>query len=357
MVAWRARAVRDLRRAERMRLSFRSALATSLLVSAGCSDAPYEVLGEAELAQTVCAAGEVVEGIRRLQVARRDPDLPGVAADGIHFAFMRAAYGTSKDQWFDVNWGGAKDNGVCAAPTSGSARRGSDCTGPVPPRRPMGPAGPGDSPRSPTSRTPEASPRRRSPASSRLDQPRRGRDRRKPIPAENTSGRTTWGSSTAFLDHPYWIPNYSYDCPNLPDGTWPNAPGTSSSTPTRGSVGARRSTSLGSDFNGTLAELTAFAGGRTRRLVSQSFPYAAEPPTVMYTGEELVASIELRNVGLKPWNEKTMLATTEPRDCESPFAGPEWPGKNRYAAVEGVVEPAKTYKFTFVLHAPDEPGT
>jgi hypothetical protein len=76
----------------------------------------------------------------------------------------------------------------------------------------------------------------------------------------------------------------------------------------------------------------------------------------MFTGQTVDAFIELENIGTSTWDSNTMLATTEPRDRVSVFAGPEWPAPNRLAAVTGTVPPGGTYQFAFKMHAPLQPG-
>jgi hypothetical protein len=113
------------------------------------------------------------------------------------------------------------------------------------------------------------------------------------------------------------------------------------------------------EWNGTLEELFAFANGGPKyaaKFVSQSFPYASQGAVQMFAGEEVTVSLEMLNTGTAPWDEGTHLGTTEPRDRESPFAGPEWPAPDRYARVEGVVMPGETYTFTWTMHAPPEAG-
>lgn len=90
--------------------------------------------------------------------------------------------------------------------------------------------------------------------------------------------------------------------------------------------------------------------------VMQTFPVASADPIVMRPGEELVGTIELRNSGTEVWDGSTRLGTTEPRDRASPFAGPDWLGPSRPAAVEGTVPPGETFPFTFTLRAPMELG-
>ena len=173
------------------------------------------------------------------------------------------------------------------------------------------------------------------------------------------TGKYFWqdnvGASGEFVDYPLWIPNYSAECPDLPNGTWSNWKFFQYTS--TGSVGGVTGNVDRDLFNGSYDDLLAFAGGAyAAEFVSQSFPYAADDPLVMTAGETVDAYIEMRNVGSEPWNENTFLATTEPRDRDSVFAGPEWPSPSRVAAVEGEVLPGETFAFVFQLHAPEEPG-
>ena len=90
--------------------------------------------------------------------------------------------------------------------------------------------------------------------------------------------------------------------------------------------------------------------------VSQSFPLAAEP-FELYPGEEATGDFVMRNVGDAPWMPGvTNLGTTEPRDVESPLAGPDWISAGRPATVDRVVMPGETGTFTFTIRAPETPG-
>lgn len=90
--------------------------------------------------------------------------------------------------------------------------------------------------------------------------------------------------------------------------------------------------------------------------VMQTFPVASADPIMMTPGEEMVGTIELENTGTADWNGSTWLATTEPRDRASVFAGPDWESPSRVDGVEGTVPPGETWAFTFTLKAPIEPG-
>jgi len=165
---------------------------------------------------------------------------------------------------------------------------------------------------------------------------------------------------TSFGDYPIWIAAYGPSCPSLPPG-WTNW------TFWQYCDGQTQYCTNGKGFdrdvfNGTMAELKAFAGGTSvapayaAQFVEQSFPLAVEA-LEMKAGETIPAWITLKNVGSKPWNSSTRLGTTEPRDRASAFADSSWIGPNRPAGVTGTVQPGESYKFEFTLRAPQELGT
>lgn len=164
---------------------------------------------------------------------------------------------------------------------------------------------------------------------------------------------------TSFGAYPIWIAAYGPSCPSLPAGWdnwtfWQYCNGQTEYC-TNGKGWDR------DVFNGTQAELEAFAGGNAAEhygaeFVSQSFPYAVEA-LVMKAGETLPASITLKNIGTKAWDTSTRLGTTEPRDRASVFADETWIGPNRPSGVSGSVAPGESYEFHFTFHAPAEPGT
>ncbi|MDQ3035502.1 MAG: D-alanyl-D-alanine carboxypeptidase family protein, partial [Myxococcota bacterium] len=90
--------------------------------------------------------------------------------------------------------------------------------------------------------------------------------------------------------------------------------------------------------------------------VAQSFPVAADPPIELRPGEELTGFIELRNTGTETWDGNTRLATTQPRDRTSLFAGPDWMSGHRVGSVGGTVPAGGTWRFDFTIRAPDAPG-
>jgi hypothetical protein len=100
------------------------------------------------------------------------------------------------------------------------------------------------------------------------------------------------------------------------------------------------------------------AGGAAygAQYVSQSWPLASTAMK-MTAGEDVAASIVLKNVGSKSWDSNTKLATSNPRDRASDFVGKDWLANNRLAAVSGSIAPGATYEFKFTFHAPATPGS
>ena len=94
--------------------------------------------------------------------------------------------------------------------------------------------------------------------------------------------------------------------------------------------------------------------------VSQSWPLATDPLTI-HCGERIDAQLVLKNTGARPWDTKTRLGTTEPRDRASMFAADDWLAPNRPAGIEGTVAPGAKGTFTFAFQAPSGdacvPGT
>lgn len=338
----------------------RFALLASLILAtaAGCTggypgETTDEDIGEAALAQVVCADDATVEGID-VSVWQADVDWNAVAADGIKFAIARASYGTSKDTYFDQNWPAMKSAGL----VRGAYQYWLPAKDPIAQAQAMldimGPLEAGDLP--PVVDVEQTDGLGPSEIASRLQQWINHVEGALGVKPIIYSGKYFWQDnvkSDAFLDYPLWIPNYSLDCPDLASGYWPSwhffqYTSTGSVNGVSGNVDRNL-------FNGSLQDLFAFASGGPKyaaKFVSQSFPYASQGPLTIFAGESATVTLEMQNTGTEPWDENTRLATTEPRDRESPFAGPEWPGKNRYAQVEGVVMPGETYKFTWEMHAP-----
>ena len=167
------------------------------------------------------------------------------------------------------------------------------------------------------------------------------------------TGKYFWNGnvgSSDFAATPLWIAAYGVTCPDTP------VPWTNWLIFQYSDKGVVSGIAGGVDsdrFNGTLAELQAFADTTPSwgaQWVSQSYP------ATMHVGETAPAFIELKNIGSKSWNAETHLATTVPRDRTSVFAAPKWIGPNRPAGAGGAVAPGSKHKFDFELHAPSKPG-
>jgi lysozyme len=334
-------------------------LALLVIAAAGCTGptGSAEDVGETAQPQVVCPDGEVVAGID-VSVWQQDVNWDAVASDGVKFAFARASYGTSKDTYFDQNWAGMKAAGLIR----GAYQYWLPANDPIEQAQAMldivGPLGQGDLP--PVVDVEQNDGLGPAEMTSRLTkwiQHVEAAIGRKPI---IYSGKYFWQDnvqSDAFVEYPLWIPNYSLDCPDLASGYWTDwhffqYTSTGSVAGVSGNVDRNQ-------WNGTLQDLYAFADGGPKyaaEFVSQSFPYASQGAVPMIAGQSVELALEMKNTGTEPWNDGTLLGTTEPRDRESPFAGPEWPASNRYARVEGVVLPGETYTFTWKMHAPEEPG-
>jgi lysozyme len=332
--------------------------ATSLALPAcGAADdtAPENTDRRAD-AVTVCAKGATVEGID-VSVWQDSVDWGSVKQSGIAFGIARVSYGTSKDSWFDTNWSGMKDAGLVRGayqfflPQQDAIAQADLVINAV------GQLGPGDLPV-----VADMEDTGGQPASVIADELQQWLDHveagtgKRPI---IYTGKYFWQDNVAadFSAYPLWIPAYGVECPNLPDGYWSDWQFFQYTD--QGSVPGVSGNVDRDVFNGSLDDLLTFANGAPKyaaKFVSQSFPYASQGGVQIPAGGKLDVTIELQNVGTATWDGGTRLGTTEPRDRPSVFAGPEWPGPNRYAQVEGTVPPGGTYKFTFTLHAPQDLG-
>ena len=94
----------------------------------------------------------------------------------------------------------------------------------------------------------------------------------------------------------------------------------------------------------------------TAQWVEQTFPLASEDfalsPNKTFTG-----FIAMRNVGTATWEPgATNLGTTQPRDTQSPIAGPDWLAPNRAATVHAITRPGEIGRFEFTVQAPAVAG-
>ncbi len=171
-----------------------------------------------------------------------------------------------------------------------------------------------------------------------------------------------WNSdvaSSAFANNPLWVANWGVACPSMPTGwsgweVWQDSDS--------GSVSGISGAVDTDQFNGTLAQLQAFAGGSSdggvaagpawaAQYVSQSWPLASTT-MMMTTCQTMPVNIVLKNIGTMAWDSNTRLATTQPRNRTSQLADSTWVATDRPAEVTGTVAPGATFEFQFDFHAP-----
>ena len=166
-------------------------------------------------------------------------------------------------------------------------------------------------------------------------------------------------ASSAFSNNPLWVANWQAMCPDLPMAWtawefWQDAD--------NGTVSGISVPVDTDQFNGTLAQLQAFAGGMVTLpeygalYVSQSWPLASTT-MMMTTCQTMPVNIVLKNIGSKAWDMNTRLATTQPRNRASVFADSTWVATDRPAQVTGTVAPGATFEFKFDFQAPPTAGT
>jgi lysozyme len=342
---------------------FRASLLTvAALALPSCGAADQETpedIAEAEQAVVVCAKDQTVEGIDVSQW-QETVDWVAVKNAGIRFAIARVSTGTTKDTRFDVNWSGMKAAGL----VRGAHQVFKPLQDPIAQADLMlesiGALGANDLP--PVVLLSDAGGLTKAAFADKLKQwlgHVEAATGRKPI---IQAGKYFWQdyvASAAFTAHPLWIPSWNVECPNLPDNAW--ATWTMHQYSSTGMVAGVAGAVDRNRFNGSLADLTALASGvgagthaYAAQVVSQSFPTEHETAAKIQAGGIYEATIEVQNIGTAAWDSNTYLATTEPRDRTSPFAGEEWPAPHRFARVEGTVAPGGTYTFNFTLHAPLE---
>jgi lysozyme len=336
------------------RVKLRFAL-LGLVALAGCNDGRgvRDQLGTIEDEVTVCAKGSTLEGID-VSYYQGTINWDSVKASGRAFAIARISDGTYMDTKFDANWPAMKKVGLIRGAYQ-FFRPGQDpntladiVIGKV------GKLGDGDLPVTCDVEATDGQSAATiiSKLKTWLAKVEAGTGK-KPI---IYTGKYFWQDNVAnskeFTSHPLWVAAYGPTCPNLPDGAWPTW--TFFQYTDKASVSGISGGVDGDKFNGTLEDLQKLAGGGAdyaAQFVAQSWPFASMS-FPMVPGQELDASIEMKNIGKKAWDSNTKLATTEARDRESAFAGTSWLSKNRLAAVTGSVPPGGTFKFTFKWHAP-----
>lgn len=181
-------------------------------------------------------------------------------------------------------------------------------------------------------------------------------------------GGSYLAGASSFPSLPLWVSGYTSGCVTVPSGwtdwhIWQYSDGTCSGCVTAPVPGIPAGGGRDVDrdrWNGDLASLRAFAGSSTpfygASYVDQSFPLASAGTLQIRAGETASAWIELRNSGTAPWDENTRLATTQPRDRNDPFAGPDWIAANRLASVPAgmTIAPGDTYRFMWTWKVPGD---
>lgn len=343
------------------------ALATLTLALAGCGEdyegesaGAGEPTGESSEELTKVCGPDKYAGPQGADVSKYQADFDWNAA-GVSFGYARISDGTTYvDSWFDANWKKMKDAGVLRGAYQ-YFRPGQSATAQANMVvQKVGKLGAGDLPAviDVEATDGQSAATIASKVQTWLDIVEQGTGKRPVI----YTGPYFWQDkvgSTAFGKYPLWIAHYGASCPSIPAGWskwtfWQYCDGQTQYC----------SNGKGWDrdvFNGTKAELAAFAGGTAApsygaTFVEQSFPLAVTA-LEMTAGETIGAFITLKNTGTAPWDSNTRLGTTEPRDRASPFADSSWLSPNRPAAVTGTVAPGESFKFSFNLRAPSEPGT
>jgi lysozyme len=341
-----------------MRFTLRPlALSVPLALLSACSagDGP---LGEAQQEQVVCPAGATVEGVD-VSYYQGTIDWNAVKGAGLGFAITRISDGTGfMDPKFDQNWQGIKDAGMVRGayqffrPAQDAAAQANLVV------QKLGTLGVGDLPVTLDVEVADGV----SPGTiaakiqTWVDIVQQGTGKAPMI----YTAIGFWNSgvaSTAYGNLPLWVANWGVTCPNLPSGwndfvfwQWTDS----------GSVPGISGGVDRDKFNGDLAALQKFAGQAPdwgAKYVNQSWPFATMTMT-MTVNQKLPASITLKNVGQKSWDENTRLGTTEPRDRMSPFVSSDWIAPNRPSGLpKGMtVPPGQDYEFKFTFQAPNTPG-
>jgi lysozyme len=323
-------------------------------------------VGHSSSAVTVCASGSIVQGVD-VSDYQGSITWSDVKSAGIDFAIARISDGSDLDTEFAANWSGMQSVGLVRGayqyfePGEDPTTQANIVISAV------GKLGDGDLPVT-------------------ADMETTGGESASTIVANLQTWMTAvqagtgkvpmiytaegyWDSdvdSSAFSSNPLWAANWGVTCPDLAAGwsSWEVWQYSDS-----GSVSGICGAVDLDEFNGTLAQLQAFAGGSSSsspdsgtpsgvygaEYVSQSWALASTT-MMMTTCQTIAASITLKNIGTLPWDSHTRLATTQPRNRVSDFADSTWIANDRPAAVTGTVAPGDTFEFKFDFHAPPTAG-
>jgi lysozyme len=342
----------------------------ALVALGGCvAQTDAETVGQTSQALTVCAAGTVVNGVD-VSVYQGSVSWSDVKAAGMDFAIARISDGTDLDTEFATNWTGMKTAGLVRGayqyfePGDDPATQASIVVSAV------GMLGAGDLPVTADMETTGGQSASTIAANLKTWAAAVQAGTGKAPMIYTAEGY--WDSdvaSTSFASNPLWVANWEVTCPDLPSG-WSNwSVWQFSDTATVNGISGQVDQD---EYNGTLAELQAFAGGGSTThadagttgtagvygatYVSESWPLATTA-LAMTTCQTLPASITLKNTGTKSWDSHTRLATTQPRNRVSVFADSSWVADDRPAEVTGTVAPGDTFEFKFNFHAPPTTGS
>lgn len=230
-----------------------------LTTAVGCADDPAAPLGTREDEVVVCAKGATVEGIDVSVWQGSSIDWNKVKASGRAFGIARVSYGTGTiDDTFPGNWSRMKAAGLIRGAyqwfrPAQDAKAQADLV-----IARVGKLGPGDLPvTADVEETQGLSGAAIAAALSTWVARIEAGTGKKPI---IYSGKYFWNDnvgSKAFASHPYWIPAYGPTCPDLASAwsDWKFFQYTD-----RASVPGVSGNVDGDRFNGSLADLQAFAG-------------------------------------------------------------------------------------------------
>jgi len=333
--------------------------------AAGCAvqtgDEPTAQISQA----SVCATGTVVKGVD-VSVYQGTVDWTSVKGAGMDFAIARISDGSALDTEFATNWSGMKSAGLVRGayqyfePGQDPTTQANIVISAV------GMLGAGDLPVTADMEITGGQSAATIAANLKtwMAAVQAGTGK---VPMVYTA-EGYWDSdvaSTAFASNPLWVANWGVTCPTLPTG-WTNWEFWQDAD--NGTVAGITGAVDTDEFNGTLAQLQAFAGGGTTTsdggttgiygatYVSQSWPLASTT-MMMTTCQTVAATITFKNSGTKTWDADTRLGTTQPRDRTSVFADSTWISVDRAAQVSGTVPPGGTFEFKFDFHAPPTAGS
>ena len=253
----------------------RACLLAAVAALAGCiGAAPVD---ETESGLSVCAKGPIVKGV---DVSHYDGtiDWAAVHGAGIAFAFMKATESTGfSDPQFAANWKGAGANGVIRGAYH-FFRASADATAQADYFvQQAGVPAAGDLPLTIDLETLDGV-AAATVASDALTFLARVETKsgRKPIVYTSASFLSSIGSPAGFGAYTLWVANWQVSCPKLPSPPWSDWTfWQDSATATVNGIPA---SAVDSDqFNGTLAELQAFAGGGGAVMVAAVAAAAAIP--------------------------------------------------------------------------------